>query len=81
MDNTSSFTSVCTRCGKKRIISKTWKETIFLYGTETVITHEEAVCPDPECQKEVDSKLLKEKEQREEIRKGVEKRLHGKKKH
>lgn len=40
----------CIRCGKERIITKTWKEKI---GTSTII-NTESVCPDLECQKKVD---------------------------
>ncbi len=39
----------CIRCGKQRIISKTWKEGNITYSTY--------VCPDSECQKVVEQEL------------------------
>lgn len=38
------------RCGKERIVVKTWKEK---FG-DSVIINTESVCPDKECQKKVD---------------------------
>lgn len=43
----------CIRCGKPRILSKTWSEYI---GTSQV-TYTESVCPDVSCQKRVDQVL------------------------
>lgn len=48
--------SVCVRCGKTRILLKTWKEK-ELNKRGAVIIHEQTVCPDKECQKIVDEKL------------------------
>lgn len=55
----------CIRCGKIRIVGKSWKETV---GSNEVI-YTETVCPDPECQKLVDEQLLKKKNKIEEIQK------------
>lgn len=51
-------TSPCIRCGKLRIVSKTWKEKIV--GSE--VTYTETVCPDRECQKIVDAQLQDKKD-------------------
>lgn len=42
--------NVCIRCGKQRIVVKTWTEHIGV----SLIKYSETVCPDPECQKFVD---------------------------
>ncbi len=49
MQNTSS----CIRCGKPRIVTKTWTETI----NNSVVTFTETSCPDTECQKMVEKML------------------------
>ncbi|MEK7580757.1 MAG: hypothetical protein AAB512_00595 [Patescibacteria group bacterium] len=45
----------CIRCGKDRVLAKTWKEKANDRGN--VITYETYVCPDSECQKVVDQKF------------------------
>ena len=45
-----SRSNPCMRCGKERIVVKTWKEK---FG-DSVIINTESVCPDKECQKKVD---------------------------
>lgn len=44
--------SVCIRCGKKRIMSKTWVEKLEKGGN---ITRSKEICPDKECQAIVDA--------------------------
>lgn len=56
--------SKCTRCGKKRVVIKTYKKKVN--GAE--IIYKETGCPDPECQKEVNKQLRKEKQKREKIK-------------
>jgi len=53
--------NVCIRCGKTRIVTKTWKEYV---GTSTV-TYTTTACPDQACQKIVDKKLAAMREKRE----------------
>lgn len=53
--------SNCIRCGKQRVVIKSWTEVV---GNST-ITHSESDCPDPECQKAVNSGIAKQKKQRE----------------
>ena len=68
------YSNPCTRCGKERIKSKTWKETVTNYMNTTVVVHTETVCPDPECQKIVEKDLVVQKEKRDVIRRNKEER-------
>ena len=52
---------VCIRCGKVRVVKKTYKEYV---GTSLVITTL-TKCPDPDCQKKLDDQFEKERVQRE----------------
>jgi hypothetical protein len=47
----------CIRCGKERIVSKTWTDVI---GTSKV-TFTNYVCPDSECQAVVEEEFNKKK--------------------
>lgn len=55
MVSADSTTTLCIRCGKPRIFSRRWEEKAD--GKGTIITHEEYVCRDSECQKIVDAKF------------------------
>ena len=55
------MSSTCTRCGKQRVVIKTWTEVV---GTAQ-ITRTENECPDPECQKAVNSGIARQKHQRD----------------
>lgn len=59
MNSTNS--SMCVRCGKKRIVLSVAEETI---GTSKITTTE-TICPDPDCQKKVDVLLAGEKHKRD----------------
>ncbi len=61
MNNLTS--SICTRCGKQRVVTGTSEE---LVGTSKV-TYMETSCPDKDCQIVVDDKLVKEQEKREQM--------------
>lgn len=77
-------TSVCTRCGKPRIVVDTYEEKV----ESSTVTYTITECSDPECQKAVNKTLQTEKKKRkfikdeqvkrEEARKLVieEKKLH-----
>jgi hypothetical protein len=67
--NSKKPNNPCTRCGKQRIKSKTWKESVANYVGFTEITFTETVCPDPDCQKIVEKGLNQQREKREEIEK------------
>lgn len=55
--------SICIRCGKVRIFSKKWKDKEN--GKGSMVTHEETICPDSECQKLVDEKFKEIRDRRE----------------
>lgn len=50
--------SPCVRCGKTRVVAKSWTEKV---GMSTV-NYMQTVCPDPECQKIVDEQLQKKRD-------------------
>lgn len=52
--------NVCTRCGKLRIVTGTYKETV---GNSSV-TYTQTACSDIECQKLVNEDLLKDEKKR-----------------
>ena len=60
----------CIRCGKPRIVAKSWKEQV---GT-SFLTYTMTVCPDPECQKVVDDQLQSKKDKLEKIQRESVKR-------
>lgn len=60
---TSMSNTVCIRCGRERIVSKSWTE----YVGTSLVTFVANVCPDEECQKIVDAQLKKKKENLEKI--------------
>lgn len=53
-------TTPCIRCGKLRVVAKTWTEKT---GVAAAVTYTQTVCPDPACQKLVE-KLLQERNDR-----------------
>lgn len=61
----------CIRCGKQRIDGKTWKEKLG----GNIITHTLTLCPDKNCQKEVDALNLDKRNKNELLAK---KRLEAK---
>ncbi len=73
MNNITS--NPCTRCGKERIVSKTWTEEIENFMGKTTIKHMETVCPDPECQKVVDEKIDIQKKKKEALQQEREERM------
>lgn len=62
--------SVCTRCGKPRVVVDTYEEKV---ETSTV-TYTITECSDPECQKLVEKTLKAEKVKRQFIKDEQEKR-------
>lgn len=54
---TTITTNVCIRCGKQRIVVKTYQE---LVGNH-MITYTETSCPDTACQKKLVKQLDQEK--------------------
>ena len=63
--------STCIRCGKLRVIGKTWTEK--LNGSK--ITYTQTVCPDKECHKIVEEQLQVKKDKLADIhQKSLERR-------
>jgi len=65
-----TYSNPCIRCGTERVVLKVWKEVV---GTSTVITTEK-VCPNPECQKEVNKDNKKQSDKRNAIKQRSEQR-------
>lgn len=61
----------CIRCGKERVVVRIWKERI----AGSPVTNIETKCPDPECQKKVDTDNRKYHEQNEKNRVRAQNRL------
>lgn len=66
--------NLCIRCGKKRIIARTWKEKIVSYGQVSEIECVERVCPDKKCQALVEKDLAAQKVKTQQINKDREDR-------
>lgn len=64
--------NVCIRCGKERIVVKTWKEKIG----NSVLTYTETACPDKECQKLVEKMNQEKKDKREQMENNRKKSSH-----
>lgn len=65
------ITSPCIRCGKQRIIGKTWTEKI----NGSTVSYTQTICPDPECQKIVEEQLQIKKDKLADIhQKSMERR-------
>lgn len=65
----SGYTNPCTRCGKERIVSRTWKERIQTFsGAVIVQINSDTICPDAQCQKIVEEELFVQKQKRDKIR-------------
>lgn len=68
--------NLCVRCGKQRIVVKTWKEKL---GTSTIIATMTA-CPDKECQKIVDENNRKQKAKQDALKNRNKARLTSRRK-
>jgi hypothetical protein len=62
--------STCPRCGKVRVVVKTYKSRI---GGSSIVTTLTA-CPDPKCQAVVDKQLAKQQKFRDEMHLAAERR-------
>lgn len=54
---TPLMSNPCVRCGKQRLDGKTWEGKIG----SSVVTYTQTVCPDSECQKQVDQGIADRK--------------------
>ena len=72
-----NYSNPCTRCGRERVSSKSWKErTKTFSGIMVEVIHTETICPNPECQIIVEEDLAVQKEKRDKIKRGKEERLN-----
>ena len=64
----------CSRCGKERIITKTWEEEFQTFSGVIREIHSDSVCPDESCQAIIDVELASQKEKRDKQKKDREQR-------
>ncbi len=60
---TNSYKNLCSRCGKERILSKSYTEDL----TYSTVTIKEMVCPDKECQEHVSKENKRREEKQADI--------------
>lgn len=65
-----NISNPCIRCGKDRIESKEWKEKV---GNSMILCTSN-ICPDPECQKEVEAQLKSKKDRFNAIQENSQKK-------
>lgn len=68
---TSTYHNLCIRCGKERVVVRTWIEKV---GYSTV-TNTLMACPDPECQKLVTAENRKQTNKYKEMKRKSEDRM------
>lgn len=61
----------CSRCGKERVVVKTYKE----FVGNSVVINTLTACPDPDCQSKIDTQLAKEERFRADMKLASERRL------
>lgn len=64
--NNQNSSNPCQRCGRERIIQKTWVEQIDTAAGTSTLKHTLTVCPDPACQSKVEDGLARDQAQRQE---------------
>ena len=74
----------CPRCGKQRITTKEWQETIKAGESSSVVTFTLTVCPDSKCQmaleKSQEEKRLKMDEMKQKSIEKARARVHNSRK-
>ena len=68
--NSSNAGSICSRCGKTRIVVKKYREKV---GT-TYVEYTETAWPDPKCQLKVNTQLASDASKRASIKNEQDKR-------
>lgn len=63
--NNSKSSNPCTRCGRERIVLKTWKESIKTFDGVTEIEVADTICPNKDCQVIVDKQIFDQHEKYE----------------
>lgn len=59
---------LCERCGSKRKVARTWKETIPTFSGTTQVEYSQIICTNKKCQEENEKEQLKDSQKRAEIR-------------
>ena len=54
----------CERCGGKKRMGKSWKETVPVFTTKAVVEYSRLVCMNIPCQEAFDKKILAEEAER-----------------
>jgi hypothetical protein len=70
------YSNRCYRCGKERVVVKTWKEDIGV--SEVTVT--QMICPDPECQKVVAKEIKAQADKARIMAKRREDKILGRRK-
>ena len=70
---------ICTRCGSKKIVSRTWKETIETFAGTSEIEISQIVCTNQECQGVFEENLAKETIRQQEVKKKKAEQLEARK--
>lgn len=73
----TNWVNICIRCGKDRILGKTWVEKLQTYNGISLLEHTEMICPDKECQKVVDNDHRIKKEKADQMKADKEARMGG----
>ncbi len=72
--NTAYIDIPCERCGSKKAIARTWKETIATFTGTTEVEFSQIICTNAECQRLFNENIQKEEKKRNEIKLQREKR-------
>lgn len=65
----------CARCGQERILFKRWDDSV----NNNAVTYSMWVCPDQECQSQVDAGVAAKKEKAQALRRDIEDRAIARK--
>ncbi len=58
----------CERCGSKRMIGRTWTETVQNFSGTVEVKHQQIVCSNEECQSKFEKGYQDEAKRKEELR-------------
>lgn len=68
MKQVSYVDQLCERCGSKRKVAKTWKETMTTFtGRKTIVEYSQINCTNVICQTEFDESLAREATKRKAL--------------
>ncbi|HEX8965016.1 MAG TPA: hypothetical protein VF820_01120 [Patescibacteria group bacterium] len=66
--NKSYIDQPCERCGSKKAVSQTWKETIATFTGTTEVEFSQIICTNEECQRVFNENIKKEESRQKEIK-------------